>query len=59
MADDLALTCVGITFRGRRIEWPIVATDPEPFATWTCFRVDTSAENPYQENSSITVFRPD
>ena len=59
MADDLALTCVGITFRGRRIEWPIVATDPEPFATWTSFRVDTSAENSYQENSSITVFRPD
>jgi hypothetical protein len=56
MADDLALTCVGLTFRGRRIEWPVIRTQPEPFATWTCFEVDSGAESTYQENASITLF---
>jgi hypothetical protein len=56
MADDLALTCVGLTYRGRRIEWPIQASQPEPFSTWTSFRVDSSAEHAYGELSSITVF---
>jgi hypothetical protein len=56
MADDLALTCVGLTFRGRRIEWPLLGTQPEPFATWTGFQVDSGAESTYQENASITVF---
>jgi hypothetical protein len=56
MADDLALTCVGLTFRGRRIEWPVINSQPEPFATWTGFLVDSGAESTYQENASITVF---
>lgn len=57
MADDLALTCVGLTFRGRRIEWPLIGTQAEPFATWTDFQVDSGAESTYQENASITVFQ--
>ena len=57
MADDLALTCVGLTYRGRRIEWPVRATQPEPFATWTAFRVDSSAEATYTELAAITVFQ--
>jgi hypothetical protein len=57
MADDLALTCVGLTFRGRRIEWPLISTEPEPFATWIGFQVDSEAESTYQENTSITVFK--
>ncbi len=56
MADDQALTCVGLTYQRRRIEWPVVAADPEPFATWTSFRVDTMADDNYREMSSITVF---
>jgi hypothetical protein len=56
MADDLALTCVGLTFRGRRIEWPVIRSQAEPFATWTAFQVDSGAESTYQENASITVF---
>jgi hypothetical protein len=56
MADDLALTCVGLTFRGRRIEWPVINSQPEPFATWTGFLVDSGAESTYQENASVTVF---
>jgi hypothetical protein len=57
MADDLALTCVGLTYRGRRIEWTVQASQPEPFATWTAFRVDSSAEATYNELAAITVFQ--
>jgi len=56
MADDLALTCVGLTYRGRRIEWTVQSSEPEPFATWTAFEVDSSAEATYREIASITVF---
>jgi hypothetical protein len=56
MADDQALTCVGLTYAGRRIEWTTVAAVPEPFATWTSFEVDTMADASYREISSITVF---
>jgi len=57
MADDLALTCVGLTYRGRRIEWPVRASQSEPFATWTAFQVDSSAETTYNELAAITVFQ--
>lgn len=56
MADDLSLTCVGFTYRGRRIEWPLLSSDPEPFATWTAFQVDSTGENSFRETASITVF---
>lgn len=56
MADDQALTCVGLTYQKRRIEWPVAASDPEPFATWTAFRVDAMADDTYREIASITVF---
>jgi hypothetical protein len=56
MADDQALTCVGLTYQKRRIEWPIAAADPEPFATWTAFRVDGMADDTYREMANITVF---
>jgi hypothetical protein len=60
MADDEALTCVGLTYRRQRIDWSLVAAAPEPCATWTCFRVDTMAERSYQEIDSVTVFpRPE
>lgn len=57
MADDLALTCVGLTCRGRRIEWPVHRSQPEPFATWTAFAVDSAAETTYSELAAITVFQ--
>lgn len=56
MADDPALTCVGLTYGGRRIEWATLVAEPEPSATWTAFRVDSMAEAQYRELSSITVF---
>jgi hypothetical protein len=56
MADDHALTCVGLTYRRQRIEWPLLAQVPEELATWTDFQVDSMAESSYQELNSTTVF---
>ena len=56
MADDQSLTCVGLTYKKRRIEWPLLKVDPEPFATWRSFRVDYSRETGHVEESCITVF---
>lgn len=58
MADDLALTCVGLTYRGQRIEWSSTATELEPWATWSSFEIDSMAEQSYRESSRITVFAP-
>jgi hypothetical protein len=58
MADDQSLTCVGLTYRQRRIDWPLLKVEPEPFATWRCFRVDYSSEAGHIEESCITVFNP-
>jgi hypothetical protein len=57
MADDDALTCVGLTYQRRRIEWPLLTRTPEPSATWTCFGVDSMADPSYGEHARITVFR--
>jgi hypothetical protein len=56
MADDLALTCVGLTYRRQRIEWPLVTGLEENLSTWTEFQVDAMAEASYRELSSTTVF---
>jgi hypothetical protein len=58
MADDQSLTCVGLTYKRRRIEWPLLKVEPEPFATWRSFRVDYSNETGHVEESCITVFNP-
>lgn len=56
MADDKSLTCVGLTYKKRRIEWPLIEVQPEPFATWRSFRVDYNSETGHVEESCITVF---
>ena len=56
MADDEALTCVGLTYQGRRIEWPRLEGSPAPSATWTSFEVDTMADPSYVERARISVF---
>ena len=56
MADDAALTCVGLTYQRRRIEWPLTQRTPEPSATWTSFEVDTMADPSYLERARISVF---
>ena len=56
MAKDKDLTCVGLTYKNRRIEWPMQITDKKRSANWTSFRADSLVENSYSEISRITVF---
>ncbi|MDA0716722.1 MAG: hypothetical protein O2839_00700 [Cyanobacteria bacterium] len=56
MADDQALTCVGLTYQSRRIEWPMLERSPAPSATWTSFEVDTMSDPSYIERARISVF---
>ena len=56
MAKDRDLTCVGLTYMNRRIEWPMQITDKKRSANWISFRADSLAENSYSELSKITVF---
>ena len=56
MAKDEDLTCVGLTYMNRRIEWPTVIKDKKRSANWIFFRADSMAENSYSEISKITVF---
>ena len=56
MAKDKDLTCVGLTYMNRRIEWPMQIIEKNRSANWTSFRADSLAENSYSELSRITVF---
>ncbi|MFY8147829.1 MAG: hypothetical protein ACOVNL_01255 [Prochlorococcaceae cyanobacterium] len=44
LADDTSLTCVGLTYGGRRIDWPLQHSQWADKATWSTFRVDSSRE---------------
>jgi hypothetical protein len=56
MAKDKDLTCVGLTYLNRRIEWPCQVLDKKRSAIWTSFVADSLAKNSYSELSKITVF---
>ena len=56
MAKDKDLTCVGLTYMKRRIEWPFQVLDKKRSAIWTSFVADSLAKNSYSELSKITVF---
>ena len=43
MADDTHLTCVGLTYGRRRIDWPVREVDDIATSTWTLFAVDSMA----------------
>ncbi|MGB5135820.1 MAG: hypothetical protein WBN89_11665 [Prochlorococcaceae cyanobacterium] len=51
MADEEAMTCVGLTYNRRRIEWPVALENGQPTAAWTWFSVDSRAERPYRQIS--------
>jgi hypothetical protein len=57
LADDVSLTCVGLTYGGQRIEWPQTHSRPEPMATWSLFTVDTQADVALTVEASQTVFQ--
>jgi hypothetical protein len=56
MADDEALTCVGLTYRRRRIDWGPRSCEAEPCATWSSFAVDVMADPSFRALSSHTLF---
>ena len=56
MAKDKDLTCVGLTYMNRRIEWPFQVLDKKRSAIWTSFVANSLAKNSYSELSKITVF---
>ena len=55
MADDDYLTCVGLTYQRRRIDWPFTRLTPELSSTWSSFRVDSMADPSFQLLSTITT----
>lgn len=56
LGDDASLTCVGITYGGQRIDWPVRALTPEPVATWGRFRVDSQADTTLVVEDCLSVF---
>ena len=56
LADDPAMTCVGLTYRGRRIEWPLQALtveSQEAASVWTWFELDDLSSEPWQRLDRI------
>jgi hypothetical protein len=56
LGDDASLTCVGLTYGGQRIDWPMLSSTPEPMATWSRFCVDGSADASLVVEECLTVF---
>ena len=46
LADDTSLTCVGLTYAGRRIDWPLSHSQWAPSASWCSFSVESSRDHP-------------
>ena len=46
LADDTSLTCVGLTYTGRRIDWPLSHSQWAPSASWCTFSVESSRDQP-------------
>jgi hypothetical protein len=49
LGGDETLTCVGLTYGGQRIDWPLVSERPDRTSTWTRFAVDPCSEQAYRE----------
>jgi hypothetical protein len=57
MADDEQLSCVGLTYQRRRIEFPRLSQPSSTSATWMSFRVDGMADPSFQRLSTISTYR--
>jgi hypothetical protein len=55
LADDASLTCVGITYMGRRIDWPLQKPQWADSARWSEFTVDSTREQHLVVHSSQVV----
>lgn len=58
LGDNASLTCVGLTYGGQRLDWPLRSSSPEPLATWGRFRVDGLADTSLVVEDCRTVFAP-
>jgi hypothetical protein len=56
LGDDARLTCVGFTYGGQRLDWPLQSLNPKPMATWGRFRVDSQADRNLLVEDCLTVF---
>ncbi|MCP9883470.1 hypothetical protein KBY65_13510 [Cyanobium sp. Alchichica 3B3-8F6] len=56
LGDDASLTCVGLTYGGQRLDWPLRVISTEPMATWGRFRVDSQADHTLVVEDCLTVF---
>ena len=56
LGDDASLTCVGLTYGGQRLDWPLRSLNPEPMATWGRFRVDSQADHSLVVEDCLTLF---
>ncbi|MFM7550913.1 MAG: hypothetical protein ACKO8I_19030 [Cyanobacteriota bacterium] len=56
LGDDASLTCVGLTYGGQRLDWPLRTLSPEPMATWARFRVDSQADHSLVVEDCVTLF---
>jgi hypothetical protein len=56
LGDDASLTCVGLTYGGQRLDWPLQSLNPEPMATWGRFRVDSQADHNLLVEDCLTLF---
>lgn len=56
LGDDASLTCVGLTYGGQRLDWPLQSLSPEPMATWGRFRVDSQADQSLVVEDCLTLF---
>jgi hypothetical protein len=52
LADDTEMTCVGLTYNNRRIDWSLEREEPQSRCDWAWFTVDSTAECPYREIES-------
>ncbi|MFN5194698.1 MAG: hypothetical protein ACK5E6_09770 [Cyanobacteriota bacterium] len=55
LADDNHLTCVGLTYAGSRIDWPLTVIRWHPTATWSAFSVDTQADRSLTVHQRLVV----
>lgn len=56
LGDDASLTCVGLTYGGQRLDWPLRSFSTEPMATWGRFRVDSQADQSLVVEDCLTMF---
>ena len=56
LGDDASLTCVGLTYGGQRLDWPLRSLSPEPMATWGRLRVDSQADQSLVVEDCLTLF---